>query len=635
MANSQLKTLNIRSAAVNKFDVGIFHPVMHDYTYEDKRNGGMKNGKSFRCLLVSTQDRAQYLAANLTMKGTNDKPLREAQAKFKEYHLFRMDKTRLKTDVQQQYIHSPVKVVVDVGGTRFDALVVSGDGDAEQLAPEPPMTVADCVELDSSQQFDVTALVEHVSPEREVTDARKVRDVILVDGSKIKEKLQQLKLSFYYDRETSSKDRESLEMLDNAKGTTTPLSFFAIQGKKNSKGFKFEPSREFFITPAPTTTGKGSELISAAQALRATPQEERETLETTFSPGSKDYTPELGTETNSALLRSMASSSNVKAIDENPTVWQLNWVQVAWPAGATVCRNDGQALWFKTVITDIHGSKDDVWMDERSALTLSSLENKQAFIDAWEAGDQTFPIMASVKVVRTMDQLGGASQPANAEERRSAKFVIVQADMQTLDEPPTKASSDLTTYRKDVSDDTSRILPTALHMIKESPCYALQVVGNLFALPCQSVVALIISSEKSKTEAVGTDGYRLVTKNVQCIMADDDAHLAAKYTLMATCTLDNLAAYRLDPVRGQKQHAMVTITSKLDDALVVDQVQLLSQESAMQAKASFNKLVILAHRTNERERKREVTWTEESSPASAKKCRILGRSATDNPLDHP
>ena len=94
-------------------------------------------------------------------------------------------------------------------------------------------------------------------------------------------------------------------------------------------------------------------------------------------------------------------------------------------------------------------------MDERSALTLSSLPNKQAFIDAWEAGDQTFPIMASVKVVRTMDQLGGASQPANAEAKRSAKFVIVQAVMQPFDEPPTKASLDLTNYRIDVSDDTT------------------------------------------------------------------------------------------------------------------------------------------------------------------------------------
>ena len=166
MANSQLKTLNNRSAAVNKFDVGIFHPVLHEYTYEDKKNGVKKNGKTFHCLLVSTQDQAQYAAATLTMRGTNDTPIREAQAKFKEYHRFQMDKTRLKTNVQQQYIHSPVKVVVDISGTRFDALLVDGKGDAKQLAPEPPMSVADCVELHQSQQFDVTALVEHVSPER-------------------------------------------------------------------------------------------------------------------------------------------------------------------------------------------------------------------------------------------------------------------------------------------------------------------------------------------------------------------------------------------------------------------------------------------------------------------------------------
>lgn len=240
----------------------------------------------------------------------------------------------------------------------------------------------------------------------------------------------------------------------------------------------------------------------------------------------------------------MRNSSKANAIDENPTVWQLSWVEVAWPAGSTVCRNDGQALWFNTAIIDIHGSKDDAWMDERSALALSGLHNRQAFIDAWQAGDQTLPIRASVKVVRTMDQLGGASQPATAETKRSATLVMVQADMQPFDEPPTQASLDLTNYRRDVSDDTSRILPAALHMIKESPCYALQVVSDLFTLHCQRVVALIVSSEKSKAETVGADGYRRVTKNVECVMASEDPHLAATYTLMTTCTMDNLASYR-------------------------------------------------------------------------------------------
>ena len=633
MASAPLKTLNARSAPVSKFDVGIFNPVHNKYKYQDKKTGEQKNGQNFRCLLVSVQDRSQYLAATMTMQGANAKPLTDAVLKFEEYKRFRMDKTRLRNDVQQQYIHAPVKVVVDMAWTRFDPLKPGGDGDAEQLAPEPPMSVADCVSLTQNQQFDVTALVEQLDVERDVNDQRVVRDVVLVDGSKIKGKLQQLKLSFFYDRDPSAKDQAILKMLENAAENAKPLIFFAIQGKRNQKGYKFEASRDFFLTPAPTTTGKGGELGASAQALRATPQEERETFETTFSR--KDYTPVQGIETNCALLQSMRANSNVKAIDDNPTVWQLNWVEVAWPAGSSVCRNDGQALWFKTAVTDIHGSKDDVWMDESSALTLSGLGDRQAFVDTWQAGDQTFPIMSSVKVVRTLDQTGGASQPSGAEENRSAKFVIVQAWMQPFHEAPTQASLDLDTYRKDVSDDTSRILPAALHMIKESPCYAFQVTNDLFTLPCQRVVALIVSSEKSKSEAVGTDGFKLTTKNVQCVMADDDTHLAAKYTLLATCTQDNLAAYRLDPVRGQKQYAMITLTAKIDENFVVDQVQLLNEETAMQAKASFKKLIILTHLTSGRDRKREVAWTEASSPASAKKCRVLGRSATDNALELP
>ena len=103
-------------------------------------------------------------------------------------------------------------------------------------------------------------------------------------------------------------------------------------------------------------------------------------------------------------------------------------------------RKEGQALGFKAAVTDIHGSKADVWMGERSALKSSTLASKDAFINTWEAGDQCFPIMASVKVARSMDQLSGASQPASAEEKRPARFVIVEANEQPLDEAPTQAS---------------------------------------------------------------------------------------------------------------------------------------------------------------------------------------------------
>ena len=89
-----------------------------------------------------------------------------------------------------------MNVLVELDGAKFDPLVVDGNGDAQQLAPDPPMSVADCVGLGQSQQFDVTASVEEFGPMREVNEACVVRDVILFDGSQMDDKLQQLKISY-------------------------------------------------------------------------------------------------------------------------------------------------------------------------------------------------------------------------------------------------------------------------------------------------------------------------------------------------------------------------------------------------------------------------------------------------------
>jgi hypothetical protein len=70
--------------------------------------------------------------------------------------------------------------------------------------------------------------------------------------------------------------------------------------------------------------------------------------------------------------------------------------------------------------------------------------------------------------------------------------------------------------------------------------------------------------------------YKLVTPNVECVQSSDDSHLASrKYSLTATCNMNNLPAFRLDPVRGKPQHALITITAMFGDNFVVENVQLL------------------------------------------------------------
>ena len=150
-------------------------------------------------------------------------------------------------------------------------------------------------------------------------------------------------------------------------------------------------------------------------------------------------------------------------------------------------------------------------------------------------------------------------------------------------------------------------------------------------MPCQKVVALVCPCQKSKLEKLG-NGFNLVTNGVQDVIpAGADAPTPEQeFTLTAMCTADNLTRYKLDPPRGQKQHALVPITDVAAGVFVVETVQLVSQEDV---NALMTSMITRARLAKERvlgdSGKRSLPWTEFSSPAGAKKCRVLGRSPTD------
>ena len=130
---------------------------------------------------------------------------------------------------------------------------------------------------------------------------------------------------------------------------------------------------------------------------------------------------------------------------------------------------------------------------------------------------------------------------------------------------------------QDAKDETATIIPAALNMVKSSPSYASQVhaptaSGDLIKIPCQKIIALVKSTKPSQTEPLGT-GFKVVTPDVEDLLATNDGQAAAaKYTLSAVCTLENLPAYRLDPPRGGAQHALVTITAQEKDMFFVETV---------------------------------------------------------------
>ena len=371
----------------------------------------------------------------------------------------------------------------------------------------------------------------------------------------------------------------------------------------------------------------------------------REVIDEGFEATRRNYDDEQGTQTFCQILNKLASNTNIANIDEVPTVWQLNWVEVAWPSGEAkdFCTNNGERLFPSTFLMDTIGPAPKVRMNEESALKVTQTNSREELLANHAAGNQTFPAMASLKILREVKKESSNGSQLTGSQSEAAKeyvnFTVVAACDQPLNEAPSQSLLELIPFMPELTTDTACILPAPLHLVKACTHYAFQVcMPSGIVMPCQKILTLVKSTKKSQLVEIG-QGYKLVTADVEDILAQDiplAADITQKFVLSSTCTLENLPAYRLDPPRGSAQHALVTITGQVDDVFVADQVQLLNTEEAAQATTSLLKLLQLAIALNTPSViKRIGTWTENESPSAANKCRTLGRCPTAEPLKDP
>ena len=617
-----LTLLNQRSAKIGTWELYVYNPQVITYEWTDKRSQEVKSNQLFRAILVDRNDPASYCLAEYRKKPTEGvKAFEPIAKKMKDGLGFRLTRVALH-DTKQEYIHSPKKVVINLAASKLDPILASG-GSAPK--PLPAMTVAEVLGFNANQRFDITALVDSVSETpRQLGSARQVFDVFLVDDSKSGDKTLELKVSLFADAKSFAALHE--QMKEKVKSSSA-VTFFGLQAMKNDKGYFVQSSRDFFWTQA--SGDRAAALQEAAERLHSLPPESREIIQASFEK--TDYRQVQGTETFTCLLESMSGTTGISAIDSEATVWQANYAEVSWPTGKDVCSADGSRIWFQTSVTDVTGSV-LVWCNESTALTLSQLSSKEAFLAAHAAGDSLFPFLSSVKLVR---KPGDAQQLAGAGS--ASQLHLVDGTDQSVELAPAKSTFELLPLARACSNHSCGIRPACLRNIRQSAQYALAVaeddaIGGTVLVPCQKVVALVRSKDRSKPEQLG-NGFNLVTNGVQDVIpvAADAPTSEQEFTLTTMCTADNLTQYKLDPPRGQKQHALVTITDMVKEGeFVVETVQLVTQEHVNALTTSMITWTRLAKELVVGDSgKRSLPWTEFSSPAGAKKCRVLGRSPTD------
>ena len=107
-------------------------------------------------------------------------------------------------------------------------------------------------------------------------------------------------------------------------------------------------------------------------------------------------------------------------------------------------------------------------MNEKSALSLSRFVDKEKILESVSQGNQLFPIMSAVEVVREIQSSkdsGDASQLADDRPvKQRVSLVVVHAADQPWSEAPSKAALEMIPMIRDLRDDTSAILPAGLRM---------------------------------------------------------------------------------------------------------------------------------------------------------------------------
>ena len=134
--------------------------------------------------------------------------------------------------------------------------------------------------------------------------------------------------------------------------------------------------------------------------------------------------------------------------------------------------------------------------------------------------------------------------------------------------------------------------------------------------PCSRVVALVLSTKRSKVSGARAGGHKLVTDDVVDFLRADKDDAQKNYNLASFCTLDTVTAFKLDPPgRLKNQAVLISVTGVIDAEtdsaeqlvknLLVDNVQLITPRQAEALAPIFSKMFYLATLAGQVSRKRE------------------------------
>ena len=157
-------------------------------------------------------------------------------------------------------------------------------------------------------------------------------------------------------------------------------------------------------------------------------------------------------------------SENTTLGSELPWLFQMNSVFLE-PPSSEVLTKKGDRLWFLCRCSDVSGST-TLGVSEAAALQLSGCATKEKFLQATKDKDLQFPLLCSVRVVRTVRNLG--------DERVINCVVVAASHVRLADYRANQAMDDVVRMLRQCGPSTDALLPAKLSELSKSHHYGFQ-----------------------------------------------------------------------------------------------------------------------------------------------------------------
>ena len=307
-ADLALKALNKGSAKTASFKVRILHGRTVSWEYESKYTGEEKKGCKYEVVLVG-EDARHYLKAGAKVNSEDDAT--KVGAKYRDGTAWRLSKVALDTHTNPRYLHTPVKLYVDLEKSKMMP-ILQGTPEEQCLSKtlQPSASVASIAAVKTSLATDILAVVRDIGEKRHPLNQPTVVDVTLADGSGIDQRQAEIKIAVWGDK--------NIEFIEAHRDTA--LMFLNVAVTKVSAGLKIN-----FFKGEMVCAGAEDALVQSKDAITGATEVEK--LTTDFVPTAKIETSGPQVMTCAAILNATAEATEL----EMPEVLQVNFARIDEP----------------------------------------------------------------------------------------------------------------------------------------------------------------------------------------------------------------------------------------------------------------------------------------------------------------